>query len=441
MSAKKEAGNTRGAKAGLKAKGTARQTTGLKAMLAGVCERITPTTKPIAVHDFLTRLNTELKKRKVNAQAQLGGSFAKDTFLAGDHDVDVFVGFDVGYAARNPDLSGALEAALKAWKPERVHGSRDYFIINKAASFKFEVIPVLAIKKDADAQNITDFSIRHVAWVNARSKKLKDDIRLTKKFCKGARVYGAESYIRGFSGHVVDLLVIQYGGFLPLLKAASKWTTKKGEKTVIDMPKAHGGKALFILNKSKTEGPLVLVDPVQPERNAAASLTQENYERFIHAAKKFLTSPSAKAFERERPDFDKLAKKGTVVLIEARPTEGSDDVVGTRLLKLFEFVKAALEHAGFSVPQSSWDWHGNALLWYLVKETQLPKTAQVEGPPAKMKHHAEAFRKKHKKVSVKKGRLVATVTITDRLPEQVARKAVKDERIKDKSAGVSVRCW
>jgi tRNA nucleotidyltransferase (CCA-adding enzyme) len=413
----------------------------VKAILAAVAARITPVSKPAEVKEFVDKLNATLRKQKIKAKANLGGSFAKDTFLKGDHDVDVFVAFDLGYAKKNPALSDVLGSSLKAWKPERVHGSRDYFIVRKAAAFKFEVIPVLAIKKSADAQNITDFSLQHVTWVNARSKKLKDDIRLTKKFCKGQRVYGAESYIRGFSGHVVDLLVIHYGGFLPLLRAASKWTVKKGEKTIIDIPKAHHGKALFVLNKSKTEGPLVLVDPVQPDRNAAASLTQENYERFIVAAKKFLAAPSEKFFEREEPDFDKLAKRGTIVLIAARPTTGSDDVVGTRLLKLFEHVKRELETAGFTVLQSAWEWRQTALLWYCVKEARLPPTMEVEGPPAAMKQHAEAFKRKHKKVVIKRGRLVAIAPVQDRTPEAVARRAVKDERVKDKAAGVSVKCW
>ena len=232
------------------------------------------------VKQFLAELRQQLRKNRINAKPFLGGSFAKNTWLKGDYDVDIFVAF--ARMHKNQNMSDLLASALKKWKPARLHGSRDYFQIRK--SINYEIIPVLAIKKPSRARNVTDFSIKHVAWVNSKTKKLKNDIRLLKKFCKAQRVYGAESYIRGFSGHVVDILVIYYGGFLKLLRKARAWTPK----TVIDYNNSYKGKALLIMNESKTEGPLVLVDPVQPERNAAAALSQENYDKFVKAAKAFL---------------------------------------------------------------------------------------------------------------------------------------------------------
>ncbi|MEM4246893.1 MAG: nucleotidyltransferase domain-containing protein, partial [Candidatus Woesearchaeota archaeon] len=151
------------------------------------------------VKNFLKNLNSSLKKNRFAAKAILGGSYAKDTWLKGDYDVDVFVRFSLKYKGK--DLSKMLEKALTPWNAERVHGSRDYFWVHKK-QFKFEIIPVLEIKKANDAENVTDFSPLHVKWVNKNGKKYKGDIRLFKKFCKAQGVYGAESYIRGFSGHV-----------------------------------------------------------------------------------------------------------------------------------------------------------------------------------------------------------------------------------------------
>ncbi|MBI4151242.1 nucleotidyltransferase domain-containing protein, partial [Candidatus Woesearchaeota archaeon] len=245
------------------------------------------------VRTFLQRLALELKSRKINAKPVLGGSFAKDTWLKGDYDVDVFVAFDLKYAA--DDLSAMLEKALKPWNVVRVHGSRDYFQLK--GKINFEIIPVLAIKRAKQAQNVTDFSPKHVAWVNSKGKRLKNDIRLFKQFCKAQRIYGAESYIRGFSGHVVDILVIYYGGFLRLLKAASKWSPT--EKTVLDYSNQYKGQALMHLNESKIQGPLVVVDPVQPNRNAAAAIEQKPYLGLISAAKRFLKKPAAHLFVEE----------------------------------------------------------------------------------------------------------------------------------------------
>jgi len=83
------------------------------------------------------------------------------------------------------------------------------------AGILFEFIPVVTIHKASDAQNITDISPLHVAWVNKHIGKLRNDIRLAKLFCKAQGLYGAESHIRGFSGYLLELLVIAYGGFSP----------------------------------------------------------------------------------------------------------------------------------------------------------------------------------------------------------------------------------
>ena len=407
----------------------------VKRILAEVVARITPTQRPPEVDATLDAINAQLRKRKIRAKASLGGSFAKDTWLVGDHDVDIFVAFDLSY--KDKPLSDILAPALAFLKPTRVHGSRDYFQIED--HFMFEIIPVLAIKKPADAQNITDFSLRHVTWVNARSKRLKDDIRLAKKFCKAQRVYGAESYIRGFSGHVVDLLVVHCRGFMPLLRAAAKWTPK----TVIDTENAHKGKTLLVLNKSKTEGPLVVVDPVQPERNAAASLMIENYDRFVHAAKMFLARPSLGAFERQSVDFAKMAKRGSLVLVSAQPMRASEDVAGTKLLKLFEHVKTTLVEQGFTLSNAAWDWDKKhkALLWFVTKEATLPKTREVTGPPVRLSHHAAAFKKKYRRVKTSKGKLVAIVPITLRTPIAEANAASHDPLVKDKARAIKVMPW
>ncbi len=403
----------------------------VKKITKEIVERITPTARPPEVDRVLDAINKQLRQRKLKAKAFLGGSFAKDTWLVGDHDVDIFVAFDTTY--EDSRLSDLLAKAISFLKPQRVHGSRDYFQIDN--HFLFEVIPVLAIKKPSDSKNITDFSLKHVGWVNSRSKKIKDDIRLAKKFCKAQRVYGAESYIRGFSGHVVDLIVIHYGGFMPLLRAASKWQMK----TVIDTMNHHKGKALFALNKSKTTGPLVVVDPVQPDRNAAASLTDDNYSRFIHAAKMFIAKPSIQMFERKQVDFDELSKRGTLTKVRCTALPGSDDVAGTKILKLFEHLKKSISESGLTVTNSSWEWDKEkALLWFVTKEKTLPQTRKVEGPPIAIKRHAEAFKQKYKKTTIVKGRLVANVANELRTPREILQNSAKDPYAKEKAKQIRV---
>ncbi len=383
------------------------------------------------VNKFLSDLNRRLKKQGCAAKADLGGSFAKDTWLRGDYDVDVFVRF--GPKHRNDDLSALLAGALAQHKPQRIHGSRDYFWVRNGINF--EIVPVLAIKRSSEAKNVTDFSPLHVAWVNTQGRKLKEDILLLKQFCKAHGVYGAESYIRGFSGHVVDILTITHKGFLPLLRKASSWKPK----VVIDAKNVYKGKALLALNASKTVGPLVLVDPVQPSRNAAAALEEDKFIKFTAAAKGFLRKPSAEHFVEKEPDLAALGRKGALVTVEAAPLDGKDDVVGTKLYKAFERLRDAL--MPFGIVTADWRWKRGrpALLWFVLKQERLPATHEVQGPPASMEKHAAAFRKAHRRVTVRKGRLFATVAREHPEARDALRAALRDPDLKDKASSWRIR--
>jgi len=203
-------------------------------------------------NDIIKKINSSLKHTKTI----LGGSGAKGTWLE-TFDADIFVKFNYSkFKDKSSELSDILEKFLKRhFKITKLHGSRDYFQI-KEGKFTFEIIPILDIKRAEQAKNITDVSPLHSKFV-LKHKKLIDEIRLTKQFFKAAKIYGAESYIRGFSGYVCEILTIYYGSFLKLLRAASKWK----ENTVIDIKSYYRGKNIFTeLNKSKLISPIIVID-------------------------------------------------------------------------------------------------------------------------------------------------------------------------------------
>ncbi len=381
------------------------------------------------VNEFLKDLNSELKRVRVRAKAVLGGSYSKDTWLSGDYDVDIFVKFSLQHKEQN--LSDLLEKALKKWRHERIHGSRDYFWVRD--SIKYEIVPVLDISKADQAVNVTDFSPWHVSWVNKKGAKFKNDIRLAKKFCKGSSCYGAESYIRGFSGHVLDILVTHYKGFLPLLKSARAWKPK----VILDFNNVYKGKALLMMNKSKTEGPVILVDPVQPGRNSAAALTEENFNKFVLAAKKFLKKPSKECFVEKKVDFKALEKKGHLVKISVKTLEDKEDVAGTKFVRAFEHVRDSLQD--FQIRDSGWLWDkvSKGAWWFVLGKKQLPAEMDWSGPPVKIKYAVENFKKIYKKTFVKKGRVWTKVKRQERSPEQVLKRVLNEQYVKERVRSVS----
>jgi tRNA nucleotidyltransferase (CCA-adding enzyme) len=375
-----------------------------------VLRKISPPAKPPAiVATTLKRVESAIKRLQILAEVKLGGSLAKGTYLQGDHDVDVFVRFSTKY--RDEELAEHLERILKSvFKTvERVHGSRDYFHVQRG-SFTFEFIPVLHISSWAEANNVTDMSPLHVAYVRQhieRNSKLAGDIRLTKQFAKAAKIYGAESYIGGFSGHVIDLLNIYYGGFHELLEAAAKWPAK----VVID-PERKLTNPLTQLNDAKVYSPLVIVDPIQQDRNSAAALTEYAFKRFKEAAKEYLrTTDQMKFFtiiSLSVSSFKKTHRDAKVIAVEIAPLTGKKDVIGAKCFKIYQnCVQQLLEHQ-FKLIDSQWEFTPKkALLLFAVDANLLPAQEELPGPPIHRTADVARFKTIHKTTFTKDRRIYA----------------------------------
>jgi len=119
-----------------------------------------------------------INKHIHHTKSILGGSGAKDTWLKGNYDADIYVQFNFKkYKDQSNEISKILEKALKkSFKIEKFHGSRDYFQI-KNKQFTFEIIPILELSKVKDARNITDVSPFHARYIK-KNKRFNDDMRL-----------------------------------------------------------------------------------------------------------------------------------------------------------------------------------------------------------------------------------------------------------------------
>lgn len=375
----------------------------------------------------------KLKPRFKDADAFLGGSIAKGTWLKGRYDVDIFVRFDFKkFHNKDKHLSDILEKELKKLKLkyERIHGSRDYFSV-KQGKFKFEVVPILKVNSAEKAKNITDISPLHVLWVKKKlGSKLADEVRLLKAFLHAQRIYGAESYIRGFSGYACEILIVYSGSFLSLLKNSSHWSKKE----IIDVEKHYKNKnPLKELNRAKTESPLILIDPVQRSRNVAAALSNEAFDKLVSASRNFLKKPSSKLFKKEKITIEKLRKKAKrrkLVAIKVLPLKGKEDVIAAKMLKAFEFAERSLR-SSFRVYESGWSFE-EKLFWFYLDKRKLPEYEERIGPPLKERDDVLRFKKKHKSVFIKNNRIFAKEKRASRTPEEFLKKISSDIYIKSR---------
>jgi tRNA nucleotidyltransferase (CCA-adding enzyme) len=394
-------------------------------ILESVKDKIRPDNSILVdVDSVVDRINKLLKKSKLVAECVKGGSIAKGTFLKNDYDIDLFVRYNQSYIEY--DISELTEKILKILckelkvkKLDRIHGSRDYFQFEQKKKNKilnFEVIPVILVhaQNHNEALNITDLSPEHVTWVKKytdKNSKLTDEIRLAKQFCKTNGVYGAESYVNGFSGHILDILIIYYGSFINLLKAFSKYEDISVNKPIIIDPEKHQKNPLKDLNQSKIS-PLIIIDPIQTERNSAAALSREKLIIFIDAAKRFLEKPSKDFFEIKKfeikkdisektknvkVNYSKTISQINIVQANIETLDGSKDVVGTKVLKVYETLIEQMQLNDFKVLASNWNFIFDKRFaeMYFIVDKNMSKEVEQEGPPISAKIDYEKFLKKH----------------------------------------------
>ena len=386
------------------------------------------------INIFLKKIKTKLK----DAVPEVGGSMAKDTWLTGDHDIDLFIKFPYDKYI-NKDISRLLQERLKGIKYDVMHGSRDYLQI-KQGKYLFELIPVLDITHHSKHENITDVSPLHAQYVK-RNNKDPSQIRTFKAFLKANNLYGAESYIKGFSGYVAELLVINYNNFQNLIENASNWKSQK----VIDMGEYYKNEKEVLNNINKDKmGNLILIDPVQPERNAAAALSTERYFEFVNLCKKYLKNPSKEFFELKEFNIKNLRKKSRknkLITYVINPLDGKPDVVGSKILKVFNHIKDKINLIGFNIIESNWQWKDKALLYYIVTNKKLPNYINHLGPYIKDTENVKKFREKWKKIHYDKDRVYVRIKQVNNTIDKFSKFLLKDNYIKPNVKSIKLKIY
>jgi tRNA nucleotidyltransferase (CCA-adding enzyme) len=359
--------------------------------------------------NLLNKIKKRIEKTKIEVEPFVGGSFAKGTLIKSDsYDVDLFLRFDKKYNEK--DYTKLTKKILKKTKKTSiVHGSRDYFQIKINPWFKIEVVPVKKVNKSKDAENITDLSFSHVGYIRKKIKSqiFLDEIKLGKAFCHATKTYGAESYVNGFSGYAIELLIYHYKTFEKFLKELTK---KRQEKLIIDIEKLYKNKKeiLFEMNGSKLISPIILIDPTFKERNALAALSEETLQKFIEEAKLFLKNPSISFFEKRKIDLEKSKeesiKKGKeFLLLKTKTKKQRGDIAGTKLLKFHKHLIQEFSRY-FSVKKEGFMYGGKqeGIGYFILEKKQ---NILFEGPPIKNKINADKFKKEHPNYKEKKGKL------------------------------------
>lgn len=362
-----------------------------------------------SVKKFISSLKRAAKRLNIKCSFIVGGSFGKGTYLKGKSDVDIFVSFDLDYddSLLSLDLEKILIEAKIKYKKQK--GSRDYFMVfysKNRQKIIFELVPNKKIKDISQIINSTDASFMHVDFLKEQISKnpnLTDEIRLAKQFFKSHQLYGAESYINGFSGHCIDILISYYKTLENLLIAAKEWD----EQTFIDISDFYKNAqdAILSLEKDKISN-LILVDPIIKNRNAARALSSVKYGEFLLIANRFekfkkedfiINQINIKSISDEIKEFAKLNNlKLLTYNLKFRTKNDSEDIVGSKLLKLSKKLEKMFLDYDFKIFLSEFFINiksGEVLFVYFFEKVNLPNIKKVFGPKVYMTDSIDNFLK------------------------------------------------
>ncbi|MDD5340213.1 MAG: CCA tRNA nucleotidyltransferase [Candidatus ainarchaeum sp.] len=342
------------------------------------------------------------------SEAVLTGSMAKRTFLREKRDVDVFVLFrrSVPRDRLEPLIKGIMGKAFPGRAYQLSYAEHPYARF-RLEGRRIDLVPAYRIADASERVSAVDRSVLHTSFV---LKKLRDvdSVLLLKSFLQANSLYGAEIKIQGFSGYLCELLVIRYGSFMNLLRAASKWKPP----VFIDIKGYHKGKA--IREAQLRLGRFVVIDPTDANRNVAAAVSPENLSSFVRLCKSFLKKPSAQFFLRKPESFeDKVARaaKGAKLIMVTLPRpDVVDDVLWGQLHRMAGQLELHL--SGFGPKAILADDGQHIVRLALVLGTDLlPPTMEIEGPPLSMKPHVKRFRESHRgaRFAIRKKKIFAIV--------------------------------
>ncbi len=342
-----------------------------------------------------------------DVELRVAGSVARGTNLKGNADIDIFMLFNPSYSREDVTRKGLLYGKRIVDKSagesfEVKYAEHAYTrLYMKNIGLKADLVPAYKISNAEELATSVDRTPLHTEFINSRmSSRQKDHVRLLKFLLRNHGIYGAEVKVGGFSGYLCELLILQFGDFPAVLKAFSE------AKLPLVLEPGSGKISNDQSVSKKFNSRFVVIDPVDPDRNVAAGVSEESLARLVLIARQFIENPDVKliygtGFDAEKvrgymADF--LNRTGTeLYLIAAKVPDKSEDVIWPQLRKVSVMITEYLRRFGVEVwIATSWKQGKTGLIMFVVQKKSV-KARILKGPDIFMGKACGQFIKKHRK--------------------------------------------
>ncbi|MBT5842409.1 MAG: CCA tRNA nucleotidyltransferase [Thaumarchaeota archaeon] len=311
-------------------------------------------------------VENEIKKYSEVLGLEFGGSFAKGTWLSKNADVDIFVKFKKTTSEEKFEkISKKIGFdSLKKYSPY-VRYSEHPYVEAQIKDTKINVVPFYDVKL-GEWKSAADRSPFHTKLMEkSLTSKMRNEVRILKTFLQSNGIYGAEIAKQGFSGYVSEVLILNFKSFENTIKSISEIK----ENQII-------GKTT-----KKFDTSIVIIDPIDSNRNLAAAISDENIGKFVLVSRAFKEKPRLTLFQSKK---SKISKKywNNLLVIKFDFKPRSPDVIWGQIKRATTSLSTQLELGGFTVLRSNAhsDQIKEAYLLFFLESTKISDTYTKNGP-------------------------------------------------------------
>ena len=311
-------------------------------------------------------VENEIKKFPEVIRLEFGGSFAKGTWLSKDADVDIFIRFKKNTSEEKFEkISKKIGFdSLKKYSPY-VRYSQHPYVEARIRNTKINVVPFYDVKI-GEWKSAADRSTFHTKFMDkSLTSKMKNEVRVLKTFLKSNGIYGAEIARQGFSGYISEVLILHFGNFENLIKSISEIK----ENQVI-------GKT-----SKKFDTSIVVIDPIDNNRNLAAAISDENIGKFILICRAFKDKATINFFKNKK---SRISKKywSNLLVVKFDYKTRSPDIIWGQIKRVTSSLSTQLELGGFKVLRSKpyTDQRDKIYLFFFLESPKISQIYPKDGP-------------------------------------------------------------
>lgn len=351
---------------------------------------------------------TKKEAKNFKAKAILAGSLTRDTWLPGKMEFDVFVLFPSKLKEKKLEEFG-LDIGKKVIKKlngtYKIEYAQHPYVSGEAEGVKIDIVPCFDVKDPTELKSAVDRTPFHVKYIEKKlSPKLSDEVRLLKHMCRVNSIYGADAKTEGFSGYVCELLIIKYGKFVNVLKKAKSW--KPGH--IIDIEGHFSKKDGSKLRKKFKDQVIILIDPTDSNRNAAAAISAYSFFKLKQLATEFLEKVSSEVFSERKvnPITEneliqlQMRRRTELIMIKFKPPSVVPDILWPQIRRFAERLQSILEELKYEFKVLRKDIYTNekdlAVVLLEMEFSKLPIIQKRIGPSVFSFDNSQKFIKKYK---------------------------------------------